>query len=157
MQTKNSNENNCIYQLLLIPQKCVPILALVLTSQHPFRNEEIIIISASGDGVKILLVMIKSRQEMIHSRRVHLLFWITHPTRYLGALSKRDILLRFVLSYHLINELIFHYVVIPDHLDIFLMKGDMCLLLQMKIKTSLILQNSYLLPSKFYLQDILWE
>ena len=91
MQTKNSNENNCIYQLLLTPQKCVPILALVLTSQHPFRNEEIIIIiSASGDSVKILLVMIKSRQEMIHSRRVHLLFWITYPTRYLGAsLSKR--------------------------------------------------------------------
>ena len=86
-----SNENNCIYQLLLTPQKCVPILALVLTSQHPFRNEEIIIISASGDSVKILLVMIKSRQEMIHSRRVHLLFWITHLTRYLGALSKRDI------------------------------------------------------------------
>ena len=92
MQTKNSNENNCIYQLLLTPQKCVPILALVLTSQHPFRNEEIIIISASGDSVKILLVMIKSRQEMIHSRRVHLLFWITHPTRYLGPLSKRYIL-----------------------------------------------------------------
>ena len=87
-----SNENNCIYQLLLTPHQCVLILALVLTSQHPFRNEEIIIISASGDGVKILLVMIKSRQEMIHSRRVHLLFWITHPTRYLGALSKRDIL-----------------------------------------------------------------
>ena len=92
MQTKNSNENNCIYQLLLTPHQCVLILALVLTSQHPFRNEEIIIISASGDSVKILLVMIKSRQEMIHSRRVHLFFWITHPTRYLGALSKRDIL-----------------------------------------------------------------
>ena len=99
MQTKNSNENNCIYQLLLTPQKCVPILALVLTSQHPFRNEEIIIISASGDGVKILLVMIKSRQEMIHSRRVHLLFWITHPTRYLGALSKRDILFPHFLPF----------------------------------------------------------